>query len=167
MQARQSDRMARVQGFLNAQWKSESDGVQWFDPDRDSLYPDTLDLWMTESTRWPSGAVAESAGPCSAAEPLLGLQQVPLGDQHRGDGVPEPVQGDVRMPLTVGERGEPVAERGAAQPLRCSSATRPSRWWPRPPTVSRRSRWSGRTRPMWRCSTSGCRAWTAPTPPGV
>lgn len=70
MQARQSDRMARVQAFLNSQWKSESDGVQWFDPDRDSLYPDrirrrppradsnglgahcdpgTLDLWMTEA----------------------------------------------------------------------------------------------------------------------
>jgi hypothetical protein len=70
MQARQSDRMARVQAFLNAQWKHESDGVQWFDPNRDSLYPDrirrrpegadsaglgthldpgTLDLWMTEA----------------------------------------------------------------------------------------------------------------------
>ncbi|HYJ76200.1 MAG TPA: YbiU family protein, partial [Kineosporiaceae bacterium] len=70
MEARQSDRMARVQGFLNAQWKHESDGVRWFDPDRDSLYPDrirrrpphanssglgthldpgTLDLWMTEA----------------------------------------------------------------------------------------------------------------------
>jgi hypothetical protein len=68
MQARQSDRMARVQVFLNAQWTSQSDGVQWFDPQRDSLYPDrirrrpegadsaglgthldpgTLDLWMT------------------------------------------------------------------------------------------------------------------------
>ena len=32
MQARQSDRMARVQAFLNSQWKHESDGVQWFDP---------------------------------------------------------------------------------------------------------------------------------------
>ena len=70
MQARQSDRMARVQAFLNAQWTSESDGVQWFDPARDSLYPDrirrrpagtnsgglgphldpgTLDLWMTRA----------------------------------------------------------------------------------------------------------------------
>ena len=70
MQARQSDRMATVQAFLNSQWKHESDGVQWFDPDRDSLYPDrirrrpegadsnglgthldpgTLDLWMTEA----------------------------------------------------------------------------------------------------------------------
>jgi hypothetical protein len=70
MQARQSDRMATVQAFLNRQWTSESDGVQWFDPERDSLYPDrirrrppgadsaglgthldpgTLDLWMTEA----------------------------------------------------------------------------------------------------------------------
>ncbi|WP_250003522.1 DUF1479 domain-containing protein [Actinoplanes sp. M2I2] len=70
MEARQSDRMARVQAFLNNQWKHTSDGVQWFDPERDSLYPDrirrrpegadsaglgthldpgTLDLWMTEA----------------------------------------------------------------------------------------------------------------------
>jgi hypothetical protein len=70
MQARQSDRMARVQAFLNRQWKHESEGVRWFDPERDSLYPDrirrrppgadsgglgthldpgTLDLWMTEA----------------------------------------------------------------------------------------------------------------------
>ncbi len=70
MHARQSDRMARVQAFLNAQWISQSDGVQWFDPQRDSLYPDrirrrpegadsaglgahldpgTLDLWMTQA----------------------------------------------------------------------------------------------------------------------
>lgn len=70
MEARQSDRMAKVQSFLNGQWKSESDGVQWFDPERDSLYPDrirrrppgadsgglgphsdpgTLDLWMTQA----------------------------------------------------------------------------------------------------------------------
>ena len=72
MQARQSDRMARVQAFLNSQWTSESGGVRWFDPDRDSLYPDrirrrppgadsaglgshldpgTLDLWMTEENQ--------------------------------------------------------------------------------------------------------------------
>ncbi|MGW3853327.1 DUF1479 domain-containing protein [Micromonospora arida] len=70
MQARQSDRMANVQAFLNSQWKHESDGVVWFDPNRDSLYPDrirrrpegadsaglgthldpgTLDLWMTQA----------------------------------------------------------------------------------------------------------------------
>jgi hypothetical protein len=72
MQARQSDRMARVQAFLNSQWTYESGGVRWFDPDRDSLYPDrirrrppgadsaglgshldpgTLDLWMTEENQ--------------------------------------------------------------------------------------------------------------------
>jgi Protein of unknown function (DUF1479) len=70
MQARQSGRMATVQAFLNARWRHESDGLAWFDPDRDSLYPDrirrrppgadsaglgthldpgTLDLWMTEA----------------------------------------------------------------------------------------------------------------------
>jgi len=70
MRARQSDRMARVQAFLNSQWKHDSGGVQWFDPGRDSLYPDrirrrppgadsaglgshldpgTVDLWMTEA----------------------------------------------------------------------------------------------------------------------
>ena len=70
MEARQSDRMARVQSFLNHLWTSESGGVRWFDPDRDSLYPDrirrrppgassgglgahldvgTLDLWMTSA----------------------------------------------------------------------------------------------------------------------
>jgi uncharacterized protein DUF1479 len=70
MEARQSERMAQVQSFLNHQWTYESDGVQWFDPDRDSLYPDrirrrppgassgglgshidvgTLDLWMTSA----------------------------------------------------------------------------------------------------------------------
>ena len=70
MQARQSDRMATVQAFLNRAWTSESEGVQWFDPERDCLYPDrirrrppgadsaglgthldpgTLDLWMTEA----------------------------------------------------------------------------------------------------------------------
>ena len=70
MQARQHDRMAQVQRFLNRQWKYESEGARWFDPDRDSLYPDrirrrpqgadsaglgthldpgNLDLWMTEA----------------------------------------------------------------------------------------------------------------------
>jgi Protein of unknown function (DUF1479) len=68
MEARQSDRMARVQAFLNGLWTSTSSGTQWFDPTRDSMYPDrirrrppgttsnglrshmdagTLDLWMT------------------------------------------------------------------------------------------------------------------------
>lgn len=69
MQARQHPRMATVQTFLNSLWSAESDGRTWFDPERDSLYPDrirrrppgvdsgglgthldpgTLDLWMTE-----------------------------------------------------------------------------------------------------------------------
>jgi Protein of unknown function (DUF1479) len=69
MQARQHDRMARVQAFLNNLWKYESDGVRWFDPARHLLYPDrirrrppgtdsaglgphidlgSLDLWLTE-----------------------------------------------------------------------------------------------------------------------
>ncbi|QGN33769.1 DUF1479 domain-containing protein [Microlunatus sp. Gsoil 973] len=70
MEARQSERMATVQSLLNSLWQYDSEGVQWFDPDRDSLYPDrirrrppgsnsgglgthldpgTLDLWMTEA----------------------------------------------------------------------------------------------------------------------
>jgi hypothetical protein len=70
MQARQSDRMATVQSFLNHRWTYDAEGTTWFDPDRDSLYPDrirrrpegansgglgthldpgTLDLWMTEA----------------------------------------------------------------------------------------------------------------------
>ena len=70
MEARQSDEMARVQTVLTGLWRHESDGVQWFDPGRDSLYPDrirrrppgtssaglgshldpgTLDLWMTRA----------------------------------------------------------------------------------------------------------------------
>ncbi len=69
MQARQDPRMATAQSFLNHRWTFESEGRTWFDPDRDSLYPDRirrrppgadssglgshldpgcLDLWMTE-----------------------------------------------------------------------------------------------------------------------
>jgi hypothetical protein len=72
MEARQSERMARVQAFMNSLWISESNGTQWFDPNRDSLYPDrirrrpegidspglghhidtgTLDLWMTQENQ--------------------------------------------------------------------------------------------------------------------
>lgn len=42
MQARQSERTANVQAFLNHRWKFESDGVQWFDPNQDSMYPDRI-----------------------------------------------------------------------------------------------------------------------------
>ncbi len=55
MQARQSEQMARVQTFLNGQWKSESGGVRWFDPGRDSLYPDRI-------RRRPPGATSAGLG---------------------------------------------------------------------------------------------------------
>ena len=99
MQARQSDRMATVQSFLNEQWKSESDGTQWFDPSRDSLYPDrirrrpagadsaglgthldpgTLDLWMTEAYqqtfRHLFDGTVESYDPWDAAHRTAGPQ---------------------------------------------------------------------------------------------
>jgi hypothetical protein len=99
MQARQSDRMARVQSFLNAQWTNESDGVQWFDPNRDSLYPDrirrrppgadsgglgahldpgTLELWMTQAYqqafRHLFDGTAEQYDPWDAAHRTAGPQ---------------------------------------------------------------------------------------------
>jgi hypothetical protein len=55
MEARQSDRMANVQSFLNHLWTYESDGQQWFDPDRDSLYPDRI-------RRRPPGASSGGLG---------------------------------------------------------------------------------------------------------
>ena len=60
VQARQSDRMARVQAFLNSQWISESGGVRWFDPDRDSLYP-----WRGRRPCRPAtpGRIASGAAP--------------------------------------------------------------------------------------------------------
>ncbi|MEO7754925.1 MAG: DUF1479 domain-containing protein [Terracoccus sp.] len=99
MQARQSERMATVQSFLNSRWRSESDGVQWFDPDRDSLYPDrirrrppgadsaglgthldpgTLDLWMTQAYQQAfrhlfDGSI-ESYDPWDAAHRTAGPQ---------------------------------------------------------------------------------------------
>lgn len=42
MEARQHENTAKVQSFLNSQWKSESQGVTWFDPDQDSMYPDRI-----------------------------------------------------------------------------------------------------------------------------
>jgi Protein of unknown function (DUF1479) len=56
MQARQHDRMARVQAFLNGLWKHESDGVQWFDPGRYLLYPDRV-------RRRPPGTDSAGLGP--------------------------------------------------------------------------------------------------------
>ena len=68
MEARQHPNMAAAQQFLNSHWVSSSDGIDWFDPTRDTMYPDrirrrppgttsaglgghldpgTLDLWMS------------------------------------------------------------------------------------------------------------------------
>jgi len=99
MEARQSDRMATVQSFLNHAWRSESEGQEWFDPDRDSLYPDrirrrppgadsaglgthldpgTLDLWMTRTNQQAfrhlfDGSV-EQYDPWDAAYRTIGTQ---------------------------------------------------------------------------------------------
>ncbi len=101
MEARQSDRMAHVQRFLNSFWTSSSDGVEWFDPERDSMYPDrirrrppgttsaglrphmdagTLDLWMTSESQQAfhhlfDGTV-EEFDPWSAAHRTTGPQFV-------------------------------------------------------------------------------------------
>jgi hypothetical protein len=99
MEARQSDEMARVQAFLNSLWRHESDGVRWFDPARDSLYPDrirrrppgatsaglgshldpgTLDLWMTReyqrAFRHLFDGSAEQYDPWDAAHRTAGPQ---------------------------------------------------------------------------------------------
>jgi hypothetical protein len=42
MQARQHDHMVAVRGFLNSFWKHESEGKVWFDPTRDTAYPDRV-----------------------------------------------------------------------------------------------------------------------------
>ncbi|WP_369394092.1 DUF1479 domain-containing protein [Streptomyces sp. CG1] len=99
MEARQSDRTARVQSFLNSFWTHTSDGVRWFDPDRDALYPDrirrrppgtdsrglgahcdpgTLDLWMTEACqrafRHLFDGTVEEYDPWNAAHRTTGPQ---------------------------------------------------------------------------------------------
>jgi hypothetical protein len=55
MQARQHERMATVQSFLNRQWRFESDGVTWFDPDQDTMYPDRI-------RRRPPGTTSKGLG---------------------------------------------------------------------------------------------------------
>ncbi|MEP6629463.1 MAG: YbiU family protein, partial [Lapillicoccus sp.] len=99
MEARQSERTAAVQAFVNGLWTSESDGVQWFDPSRDSLYPDrirrrppgvtssglgthldpgTLDLWMTQAYqqafRHLFDGTVEQYDPWDAAHRTAGTQ---------------------------------------------------------------------------------------------
>jgi hypothetical protein len=55
MQARQHERMATVQSFLNRLWKFESQGVTWFDPDQDTMYPDRI-------RRRPPGTTSKGLG---------------------------------------------------------------------------------------------------------
>ena len=42
MQAREDANMVAVRGFLNSFWKHESEGKVWFDPSRDTAYPDRV-----------------------------------------------------------------------------------------------------------------------------
>ena len=42
MEAREDPRMVATRQFLNGFWKSESEGQSWFDPNRDTAYPDRV-----------------------------------------------------------------------------------------------------------------------------
>ncbi|MFD9739790.1 YbiU family protein [Umezawaea sp. NPDC059074] len=42
MEAREDPNMVAVRGFLNGFWKHESEGRVWFDPTRDTAYPDRV-----------------------------------------------------------------------------------------------------------------------------
>lgn len=42
MEAREDENMVAVRGFLNSFWKHESEGRTWFDPARDTAYPDRV-----------------------------------------------------------------------------------------------------------------------------
>ena len=99
MEARQSDRMAVVQRFLNSVWRSTSDGETWFDGERNAMYPDrvrrrpegttskglgahidagTLDLWMSpeyqRAFRHVYDGSIEQFDPWSAAHRTSGSQ---------------------------------------------------------------------------------------------
>jgi Protein of unknown function (DUF1479) len=42
LEARQDDNMVAVRSFLNSFWRHESEGRTWFDPRRDTAYPDRV-----------------------------------------------------------------------------------------------------------------------------
>lgn len=42
MEARQDDNMVAVRSFLNGFWRHESEGRVWFDPSKDTAYPDRV-----------------------------------------------------------------------------------------------------------------------------
>jgi len=56
IQARQDDNMVAVRRFLNSFWKHQSGGRIWFDPDRDTAYPDRV-------RRRPPGANSAGLSP--------------------------------------------------------------------------------------------------------
>ena len=56
IEARQDDGMVTVRRFLNGFWKHESEGRVWFDPDRDTAYPDRV-------RRRPPGANSAGLSP--------------------------------------------------------------------------------------------------------
>lgn len=55
MEARQSDRMAQVQAFLNRLWTFQQGDMQWFDPDISIIYPDRI-------RRRPPGTCSKGLG---------------------------------------------------------------------------------------------------------
>ncbi len=63
MEARQSERMATVQCFLNSFWKAESEGKTWFDPNVNYIYPDRV-------RRRPPGTNSNGLGPHTDAGSL-------------------------------------------------------------------------------------------------
>lgn len=60
MEARQSDAIANTQRFLNRLWKFESEGVRWFDPDVNIIYPDRIRRKLPGTTSNGLGAHIDS-----------------------------------------------------------------------------------------------------------
>jgi hypothetical protein len=56
MEAREDARMVATRQFLNGFWKHESEGRVWFDPSRDSAYPDRV-------RRRPPGTTSDGLSP--------------------------------------------------------------------------------------------------------
>ena len=117
MEARQSDHMARVQSFLNHRWTYESDGVQWFDPDRDSLYPDRI-------RRRPPGRLRRPRRPHRRRHAR------PVDDERLPAGVPPSVR---RVGRAVRPAGRLAPHRGgrSTRGRPCARRSAPSRAGPR------------------------------------
>ncbi|WP_241607818.1 DUF1479 domain-containing protein [Rosenbergiella australiborealis] len=60
MEARQSEAMASTQSFLNRLWKFDSNGVKWFDPDVNIIYPDRIRRRLPGTTSKGLGAHTDS-----------------------------------------------------------------------------------------------------------